>query len=111
MRGTVTIRPAHPDDRRSIQLVAQRDSRPVPPGELVVAEREGRILAALSSQTGELVADPFQPTADVVELLRLRQRQVASARLDGRVTRVSALRRGSSSAGPIVGRGLESLPE
>jgi hypothetical protein len=35
-----------------------------------VAEREGRIDAALSLSGGELIADPFRGTAELSELLR-----------------------------------------
>ena len=60
----------------SLRRVAERDSRPLPPGSLLVAEEEGEIRAALSLQTHEFVADPFRPTASMVELLRIRARQV-----------------------------------
>jgi hypothetical protein len=66
----VTIRMASPDDAAEIALLAERDSRPVPPAPRLVAERGGRIEAVLSPATGAAVADPFRPTAELVELLR-----------------------------------------
>ena len=40
-----------------------------------MAEVAGEVQAALSLDTGESVADPFRPTAALVDLLRLRARQ------------------------------------
>jgi hypothetical protein len=76
----VTTRLATPEDRAAIIRLAQRDSSPVPPAPLLLAERCGRLQAAVSLRTGAVVADPFRPTADVVELLewqarRLRRRE------------------------------------
>ena len=55
----VTLRSADDADRESLDRLAQLDSRPLPPGPHLVAERQGRIEAAISLVTGELVADPF----------------------------------------------------
>jgi hypothetical protein len=65
------IRPAYPDDAAQLERLARLDSqRPLAaPG--LVAERDGRILAALSVAGGRAIADPFAPTADLVALLRL----------------------------------------
>ena len=35
-----------------------------------------RTVAALSLRDGRVVADPFTPTAELVELMRLRARQI-----------------------------------
>jgi hypothetical protein len=43
----------------------------VPNGELFVGEVDGRLLAALSIDTGAVIADPFEHTAEVIELLRV----------------------------------------
>lgn len=68
------IRPAYPDDHAALERVARLDSRrPLSRrGPALVAERDGRILAALSVADGRAIADPFAPTADLVALLRLR---------------------------------------
>jgi hypothetical protein len=66
----VTVRMASARDGAEITLLAERDTRPVPPAPRLVAERAGRIEAVLSLTTGAAVADPFRPTADLVELLR-----------------------------------------
>ena len=66
----VTLRSAEDADRDSLDRLAQLDSRPLPPGPHLVAEREGRIEAAICLVTGELVADPFHRTTELCELLR-----------------------------------------
>ncbi|WP_320671934.1 hypothetical protein [Patulibacter defluvii] len=66
----VVLRRDRPGDVDALQRLAERDARWPPPGPLLVAEREGRIEAALSLTSGEAIADPFQPTGPLVELLR-----------------------------------------
>ena len=73
----ISIRLAEAADMPALRRVAQRDSRLLPPGDLLVAEAQGEVQAALSLQTGESVADPFRPTAALVDLLQLRARQSA----------------------------------
>ena len=69
----VTIRLATAgDDEAAITRVADRDSRQVPAGPWLVAERAGTIEAVLSLSSGEIVADPFRRTLELVELLRRR---------------------------------------
>ena len=58
--------------RRWKGTTAELDSRPVPAGELLVAESDDEMVAALSVETGARVADPFRHTADVVDLLAYR---------------------------------------
>jgi hypothetical protein len=67
----VTIRHAHPADLQALERLAALDSRRLPSGELFVAEVGDRIVAAVSIDTGAVIADPFEPTAAVVDLLRL----------------------------------------
>jgi len=66
----VTLRVALPADRRALERLAQLDSRPLPAGPHLVAEREGRVDAALSLSTGEQLADPFRHTGELCDLLR-----------------------------------------
>ena len=66
----VTLRPYLPLDRRPLERLSLLDDRRVPPQPVVLAETNGRLVAALSRSTGEAVADPFEPTAHLVELLR-----------------------------------------
>ena len=78
--SAVVLRPATSADAEAIGRVAQLDTRPLPPGPHLVAERGGRIEAAISLKTGEVVANPFSPTADLRELLRVRAAELAPPR-------------------------------
>lgn len=66
----MTLRLADAADGAALDHLAQRDCRLLPPGPHLLAEREGRIEAAVSLASGELVADPFRRTAELCELLR-----------------------------------------
>ena len=66
----ITIRSAREADARALYRLAALDSAKVPTGDLLVAEVEGELVAAASDHA--VIADPFRPTADVVELLKLR---------------------------------------
>ncbi|HEV3002153.1 MAG TPA: hypothetical protein VGW75_15535 [Solirubrobacteraceae bacterium] len=66
----ITLRAAVASDAPALDRLAALDSRPLPAGELLVAERDGRLLAAVSVRTLDAVADPFERTADAVALLR-----------------------------------------
>jgi hypothetical protein len=72
----VTLRLAEGRDDVALEGLAQLDSRPLPPGPHLVAERSGRIEAGISLATGELVADPFLRTAELCELLDCHAGQV-----------------------------------
>jgi hypothetical protein len=71
---TVVIRAARGSDGPALRRLAELDSRPVPAGEVLVAESDDEVVAALSVDTGARVADPFRHTADVVDLLAYRAR-------------------------------------
>ena len=66
----VTLRLAEGTDHLSLDRLAQLDTRPLPPGPLLLGERDGWIEAAISLATGELIADPFRRTAELCDLLR-----------------------------------------
>ena len=72
----IAIRPASLDDAVSLWSLAALDDTLVPEGPLLVAEAGGELVAALSVATGAAIADPFRRTADTLDLLRLRARQV-----------------------------------
>ena len=67
----VVLRAATSADARRLDRLAQLDTSPLPPGPHLVAERAGRVDAAISMRTGELVANPFVRTAELCVLLRL----------------------------------------
>jgi hypothetical protein len=66
----VTLRLADRGDGAALDRLGELESHHLPPGPHLVAERDGRIAAAISLATGELVADPFHRTAELCELLR-----------------------------------------
>ena len=76
---TITIRSFHEGDEAAVELVAELDERPVPPGPLLVAEIEGTVEAAVGMSGGETIANPFAACADVVELLQTRAEQLRAA--------------------------------
>ena len=74
--ASISIRPARGDDYVELWSVAALDSSFVPAEPLLVAEQDGEIVAALSLASREAIADPFERTADAVELLHLRANQL-----------------------------------
>ena len=84
-RGELELREATADDATQLVRLARLDSRGRPPaGRLIVAEDGGELVAALSLDDGDTIADPFRPTAAVVALLRLRANQARRPRRLGR---------------------------
>lgn len=77
--GDVAIRNAEIADLPALLRLADLDSRRLPDGRLLLAEVDGQIVAARSSASGAVVADPFVPTAELQELLALRAAQVESS--------------------------------
>jgi hypothetical protein len=86
------VRYAHAGDREAIFRLAQLDSARPPMGPLLVAESRGGIVAALPLAGGDPVADPFVPTAELVELLRLRAAQLGGSPARRRELRARAVR-------------------
>jgi hypothetical protein len=70
--AALTIRPATGADAAAIRRLSLLDSSPEPAGRVLVAEEHGTVVAALSTDHDVVVADPFEPTADAVALLRAR---------------------------------------
>jgi hypothetical protein len=104
----ITIRRATPDDEAALARLAALDSARIPAGAVLVAESRGELRAALSLEDGEAIADPFRPTASVVELLVTWAAHDASHRPTllrrwRRVrTRRRALRSGRAEASPLL---------
>jgi hypothetical protein len=76
----ITIRLARGGDGAALARLAALEERSVPPGRVLVGVVDGALVAALPLDGGESLADPFQPTFDLLSLLRLRARQLAPAR-------------------------------
>jgi hypothetical protein len=78
---TVTLRLADASDAAALERLAQLESRRhPPPGPHLVAIRDGRVDAAISLRTREVIADPFQTTAELCELLRCHARSMRVGR-------------------------------
>ena len=76
--NAVTMRLAGPADVAALRRLAAVDSKPAPAGDVLVAEVDARIVAAVPVDGGPAVADPFKPTAHLVSLLRSRAGQLAT---------------------------------
>jgi hypothetical protein len=76
----VVLRHSLPQDAAVLDRLAQLDGAPRPVGAVLVAELNGEILAAMPAEGGRAFADPFRPTAELVELLRAHTRKAAPAR-------------------------------
>jgi hypothetical protein len=86
----ITIRRLTNKDNVALAELAGRDSSNVPAGTVIAAVAPGgALLAAISVETRELVADPFLPSEHAVALLRVRARQLAGDELhEGRSRRI-----------------------
>lgn len=68
----VALRPARSEDAPALVRLAALDSTHPPVGDVLLAEHDGAVRAALEIATGRVIADPFHPTTDLVALLRSR---------------------------------------
>ena len=87
----VTIRWALAQDLPALERVAGLDSKRLPAGPLLVAAVDGRIWAAVSTRDGSAVADPFEPSGDLVGLLRTRASQLRDRQSQVPVLRLEPL--------------------
>jgi hypothetical protein len=55
-----------------VERLAELDSQRPLAGPALLGEIDGRPAAAISLEDGRVVADPFQPTANLITLLRMR---------------------------------------
>lgn len=67
---SLLLRPATAADATDLHRLAALDSAEPLEGEVLVAYAGGEPRAALSLETGRVVADPFYPSAELVTLLR-----------------------------------------
>ena len=74
MTDAMTIYVSGSDE--AIERLAVLDSAEPPRGHLLVAAVGGRPVAALPLDGGPAIADPFEQTAEVVAMLRLRLAQM-----------------------------------
>src|SRR5215213_5124198 len=61
--GDVVIRYARRDEADALAALAQLDSSRAPRGEVIVADVQGELWAAVSVDDGHAIANPFRPPA------------------------------------------------
>ena len=66
----ITIRRADVADEAAVRRLAALDSASVPSRPLVLAEIDGELRVAVTSDGREAIADPFHRTLELVALLR-----------------------------------------
>jgi hypothetical protein len=104
----ITIRRATEDDDLALRRLAQLDGARLPEGDLLVAEVEGEIRAALRILDRAYVADPFYPSKELVGLLDMRAKRMRRdehSRRDRARTRIavwSALHHRAAQSGPSL---------
>jgi hypothetical protein len=82
MSERIDIRLSTDDDRERIRTLAELDGKHPPHGDVLLAELDGRLVAAIGMD-GAVIADPFERTAGVVRALRAQ----VSGQRDGRPRR------------------------
>jgi hypothetical protein len=73
--SSLTVRQARLGEP-AVEQLAQLDSVKPLTGLVLVAEAEGRPVAAISVDDGRAAADPFLPSVDAVAVLRMRAAQL-----------------------------------
>lgn len=64
------------DDRTELTRLAELDSALPLTGTALIAQLDEQLVAAVSLANGREVANPFVPTSEILELLRVRARQL-----------------------------------
>jgi hypothetical protein len=95
--NNITVRYSVASDLSELARLAALDSATPPRGPALIAEADSRMLAALPLGSGRPIADPFEPTAEILELLRLRAEQVQTRESNGWRDRVRSLLRARPS--------------
>jgi hypothetical protein len=72
----LTVRAATQRDSEAVRLLAALEGVSMPRGRVLVAQLGDDVVAALPLEGGGPLADPFRPSAHLVELLQLRARQL-----------------------------------
>ena len=73
---SVTLRFGSPADNGALARLAAVDSAKPLALPVLLAEVNGRVVAALALSDGTSIANPFSPTADLIDLLRTRATQL-----------------------------------
>jgi len=72
----VTFRYAGPADADALTVLAQLDSSRAPSGDVIVADADGELWAAVSLDDGHAVANPFRPSGELTWRLMERAREI-----------------------------------
>src|SRR4051794_41364839 len=72
----ILIRRASEDDTTALRRLAQLDAARLPEGDLLVAEIDGELKAALRIADSAYVADPFYASKELVGLLAVRPKRL-----------------------------------
>jgi hypothetical protein len=70
--STIVMRPARRADAPALARLAELDSKRAPHGDVLVAEVDGVVAAALQLDGRVAIASPFLPAADLLALLDRR---------------------------------------
>ena len=76
----LVIRRATVGDEAALERLAQLEGRDIPAEPILLAEIAGRVQAALSIESGAVIADPFEPTARLVRTLQSHARPASPGR-------------------------------
>jgi hypothetical protein len=76
----LTIRMAGPEDAAALRELAALDSAAPLQGRALLAELDGKVIAAASLEGGPVIADPFTPSAYAVRMLTTRRHQLMRQR-------------------------------
>ena len=79
MTEPITITRSTENDQQNVWRLAALDDRRAPQGPALLAYVDGELRAAVGLVDGQAVADPFHPTAELVEILRLHAHQEVAA--------------------------------
>src|SRR5215218_4912502 len=95
--NNITVRFSAASDLSELARLAALDSASPPRGPALVAEADSRMLAALPLGSGRPIADPFEPTAEILALLELRAEQLRAEEGHGLRDRLRSLLRARPS--------------
>ena len=79
MTEPITITQSTEADNQELWRLAALDDRRAPRGPALLAYVDGELRAAVGILDGHAVADPFHPTAELVEMLRFQARLEVAA--------------------------------
>jgi hypothetical protein len=78
----VVVRYARPDEADALAALAQLDSSRAPRGDVIVADVQGELWAAVSVDDGHAIANPFRPSGELTFRLSERAREIHAAGRD-----------------------------